>query len=142
LTPGLCFSSRTPSALRFYTEILGFKLDWSHQVDGRPFVVQVSLFGFPLILNQEEDSTVGRAGHGRVFIAVYQHQLEPFRRYLSENNIKTTVLYWGAPTLAIRDLDGNELFTWLPERRANGRAWKRNSLALKPRPDARIRGAG
>jgi catechol 2,3-dioxygenase-like lactoylglutathione lyase family enzyme len=102
-------------ALHFYTEILGFKLDWTHQENERPFVVQVSLFGFPLILNQEEDWTVGRAGHGRVFIAIYQDQLESFRRYLSEKSIKTTVLYWGAPTLVIRDVDGNELFTWLPE---------------------------
>ena len=102
-------------ALHFYTQILGFKLDWTHQVNEQPFVVQVSLFGFPLILNQEEDWTVGRAGHGRVFIAIYQEQLESFRQYLSENSIKTTVLHWGAPTLVIRDVDGNELFTWLPE---------------------------
>jgi catechol 2,3-dioxygenase-like lactoylglutathione lyase family enzyme len=79
-------------SLHFYTEILGFKLDWTHQVNERPFVFQVSLFGFPLILNQEEDWTVGRAGHGRVFIAIYQDQLEPFQRHLSERNIKTTVL--------------------------------------------------
>jgi catechol 2,3-dioxygenase-like lactoylglutathione lyase family enzyme len=107
-------------ALHFYTEILGFKLDWTHQENERPFVFQVSLFGFQLILNQEEDWTVGRAGLGRVFIAIYQDQLEPFRQYLSENSIKTTVLHWGAPTLVIRDVDGNELFTWLPEsERAN-----------------------
>jgi catechol 2,3-dioxygenase-like lactoylglutathione lyase family enzyme len=102
-------------ALRFYTETLGFKQDWIHQEDGRPFVVQVSLFGFPIILNQEEGWTAGRAGHGRVFFAIYKDQLESFQRYLSENRIKTTVIYWGAPTLVIRDLDGNELFTWLPE---------------------------
>jgi catechol 2,3-dioxygenase-like lactoylglutathione lyase family enzyme len=102
-------------ALRFYTQILGFKLEWTHEENGRPFVFQVSLFGFQLILNQEEDWTVGRAGHGRVFIAIYQDELEPFKRHLSEKSIQTTVLYWGAPTLVIRDLDGNELFTWLPE---------------------------
>jgi hypothetical protein len=50
-----------------------------------------------------------------VFFAIYKDQLESFQRYLSENRIKTTVIYWGAPTLVIRDLDGNELFTWLPE---------------------------
>jgi len=101
--------------LRFYTETLGFKQDWIYQEDGRPFVVQVSLFGFSIILNQEEDWTAGRAGHGRVFFAIYKDQLESFQRYLSENRIQTTVIYWGAPTLVIRDLDGNELFTWLPE---------------------------
>jgi catechol 2,3-dioxygenase-like lactoylglutathione lyase family enzyme len=102
-------------ALHFYTQILGFNLDWTHKENERPFVFQVSLFGFQLILNQEEDWTVGRAGLGRVFIAIYQDQLEPFQRYLRERSIKTTVLYWGAPTLVIRDIDGNELFTWLPE---------------------------
>lgn len=102
-------------ALRFYTQTLGFNLDWTYEENGRPFVVQVSLFDFPLILNQEEDCTTGRAGHGRVFIAIYQDDLERFKQWLSERSIKTSVLYWGAPTLVIRDPDENELFTWLPE---------------------------
>jgi catechol 2,3-dioxygenase-like lactoylglutathione lyase family enzyme len=102
-------------SLRFYTDKLGFTLDWNHQEDARAFVFQVSLFGFQLILNQEEDWTVGRAGHGRVFIGLDQDQVEPFRRHLRDKGIETAVLHWGAPTLAIRDMDGNELFIWLPE---------------------------
>ena len=51
-------------SLRFYTDTLGFTLDWNHQEQARAFVFQVSLFGFQLILNQEEDWTVGWAGHG------------------------------------------------------------------------------
>jgi catechol 2,3-dioxygenase-like lactoylglutathione lyase family enzyme len=102
-------------SLRFYTDTLGFTLDWNHQEDARAFVFQVSLFGFQLILNQEEDWTVGRAGHGRVFIGLDQDQVEPFRRHLRDKGIETTVLHWGAPTLVIRDTDGNELFIWLPE---------------------------
>jgi catechol 2,3-dioxygenase-like lactoylglutathione lyase family enzyme len=102
-------------SLRFYTDTLGFTLDWNHQEDGRAFVFQVSLFGFQLILNQTEDWTVGRGGHGRVFIGLEQDQVEPFRRHLSERHIKTTVIRWGAPTLVIRDVDENELFIWLPE---------------------------
>ena len=102
-------------SLRFYTDKLGFTLDWNHQEDARAFVFQVSLFGFQLILNQEEDWTVGRAGHGRVFIGLDQDQVEPFRRHLRNKGIETAVLHWGAPTLAIRDMDGNELFFWLPE---------------------------
>jgi catechol 2,3-dioxygenase-like lactoylglutathione lyase family enzyme len=102
LTPEQVFFVKDAErALRFYTEVLDFKLDWTHEGNGRPFVFQVSLFALQLILNQEEDWTSGRAGHGRVFIAIYQPQLELFRRYLTENSIKTTVLYWGAPTLAI-----------------------------------------
>jgi catechol 2,3-dioxygenase-like lactoylglutathione lyase family enzyme len=102
-------------SLRFYTDKLGFTLDWNHQEDARAFVFQVSLFGFQLILNQEEDWTAGRAGHGRVFIGLDQDQVEPFRRHLRDKGIETAVLHWGAPTLVIRDMDGNELFFWLPE---------------------------
>jgi catechol 2,3-dioxygenase-like lactoylglutathione lyase family enzyme len=102
-------------ALRFYTEALGFSLDWNHQEQGRAYVFQVSLLGFQLILNQTESPTEGKAGHGRVFIAIYDEQLEPFRRHLKEKRIKTTVVDWGNPTLVIRDVDENELFVWVPK---------------------------
>jgi catechol 2,3-dioxygenase-like lactoylglutathione lyase family enzyme len=102
-------------SLRFYTEGLGFALDWNHQEQGRAFVFQVSLLGFQLILNQSEPWTAQRPGHGRVFIAVYADQVEAFRRHLREKQIKTTVFQWGNPTLVIRDVDENELFIWLPE---------------------------
>ncbi len=102
-------------SLRFYTDTLGFSLDWNHQEQGKAFVFQVSLFGFQLILNQIEPWTENRAGHGRVFIAIYPEQVESFRRHVNEKHIETTVLHWGNPTLVIRDLDQNELFVWLPE---------------------------
>jgi len=102
-------------SLRFYTEALGFSLDWNHQEQGRAFVFQVSLLGFQLILNQSEPWTEQRPGHGRVFIAIYPEQVEVFRRHLQERQIKTTVFDWGNPTLVIRDVDENELFIWLPE---------------------------
>jgi catechol 2,3-dioxygenase-like lactoylglutathione lyase family enzyme len=102
-------------SLRFYTDTLGFALDWNYQEQGRAYVFQVSLFGFRLILNQTEAQTESRAGHGRVFISIYDEQLEPFRRHLEEKRIKTTVLNWGNPTLVIRDVDENEFFIWLPE---------------------------
>src|SRR5215831_9856839 len=102
-------------SLRFYTETLGFKLDWNHQEQGRAFLFQVSLPGFQLILNQTEAPTKSRAGHGRVFIAIYDDDLEPFRRHLEEKRIATTVTDWGNRTLVIRDVDDNELFIWLPE---------------------------
>jgi catechol 2,3-dioxygenase-like lactoylglutathione lyase family enzyme len=102
-------------SLRFYTETLGFTLDWNHQEQERAFVFQVSLLGFQLILNQTEPRTENRAGHGRVFIGIDQDQVGPFRRHLEEKHIKTTALHWGAPTLVIRDVDENELFIWLPE---------------------------
>ena len=102
-------------SLSFYTDTLGFALDWTHQEQGRAFVFQVSLFGLQIILNQTEPWTENRAGHGRIFIGLDSPQVEPFRRHLTEKGIKTTVIHWGAPTLVIRDLDENELFIWLPE---------------------------
>jgi catechol 2,3-dioxygenase-like lactoylglutathione lyase family enzyme len=102
-------------SLRFCTDTLGFSLDWNHQEQGKAFVFQVSLSGFQLILNQIEPWTESRAGHGRVFIAIYPEQVEAFRRHVHEKRIETTVLNWGNPTLVIRDPDQNELFVWLPE---------------------------
>ena len=102
-------------SIRFYTERLGFSLDWKHEEQGRPFVFQVSLLGFQLILNQTEAWTGDRAGHGRVFIGINDDQLDSFRRHIEAKGIETTVLHWGAPTLVMRDLDNNEFFFWLPE---------------------------
>jgi catechol 2,3-dioxygenase-like lactoylglutathione lyase family enzyme len=109
------FVTDAERSLSFYTETLGFSLDWKYQEQGRAFVFQVSLLGFQLILNQIEPWTEARAGHGRVFIGLEEDQADGFRRHIKENGIKTTVVQWGAPTLVIRDLDENELFFWLPE---------------------------
>jgi catechol 2,3-dioxygenase-like lactoylglutathione lyase family enzyme len=100
---------------RFYTESLGFSLDWNYQEAGKAFVFQVGLLGFELILNQTEPSTEDRAGHGRLFIGLDDDQGVAFRKHLEEKGISTTVVPWGNPTLVIRDLDGNELYFWLPE---------------------------
>jgi len=102
-------------SLRFYTETLGFSLEWKYDEQGRAFVFEVSLLGFQLILNQTEPLTENRAGRGRVFIGLDDDQVDGFRAHFREKGIKTEVVQWGAPTLVIRDLDGNELFFWLPE---------------------------
>ena len=102
-------------SLRFYTETLGFSLDWNYREADRPFVFQVALLGFELILNQTELSTENRAGHGRLFVGLEDNQVAAFRKHIEEKGIKTTVVSWGNPTLVIRDLDENELFFWLPE---------------------------
>jgi catechol 2,3-dioxygenase-like lactoylglutathione lyase family enzyme len=109
------FVNDAERSLRFYTETLGFSLDWNYQEQGRACVFQVSLLGFELILNQTGPSTEDRAGHGRLFIGLEDDQLDAFRKHIEEKGIKTTVLQWGNPTLVIRDLDENELFFWLPE---------------------------
>ena len=74
----------------------------------------MSLFGFELILNQVDDRTRSRAGQGRLFIGLEDDQREPVRKHLADKGIQTFRVEWGRPTLAIRDLDANELFFWLP----------------------------
>jgi len=103
------FVNDAERSLRFYTEQLGFSLDW----DSKDGVFQVSLFGFELILNQIGDRTRARAGHGRVFIGLEDDQGEPLRRHIAANGIQTLRVDWGRPTLVIRDVDANELFFWL-----------------------------
>jgi len=109
------FVKDAEAALAFYRDTLGFTLDWNHQVDGRAFVFQMSLFGFQLILNQIEDWTNGRAGRGRVFLGLEADQTAALREHVLAKTIKVTRFHWGNPTFVIRDLDGNELFFWLPE---------------------------
>src|SRR5882762_5414067 len=51
------FVADADRSLRYYTEQLGFSLDW----DSKDGVFQVSLFGFELIINQVGDRTRTRA---------------------------------------------------------------------------------
>lgn len=108
------FVRDTERALRFYTQQLGFSLDWSYQEESRIFVCQVSLFGFELILNEVDDRTQARAGQGRLFIGLDDDQAAPVRKHVLESGIQTEQQDWGRPTLVIRDADSNELFFWLP----------------------------
>ena len=103
------------AALAFYTQTLGFGLDWNHQHEGRACVFEVSLFGFELILNQIFDDTKDRAGHGRAFIGLEDNQASALCEHIRAKGIQFSRDDWGKPTLVIKDLDGNELFFWLPE---------------------------
>lgn len=104
------FVADADRSLGYYTEQLGFSLDW----DSHDGVFQVSLFGFELILNQVEERTRTRAGHGRVSIGLGDDQGEPLRKHITGKGIQTLRVQWGRPTLVIRDLDANELFFWMP----------------------------
>ena len=109
------FVKNAERSLRFYMERLGFSEDWNYQEDGRTFVCQVSLFGFELILNEIDDRTQARAGHGRVFIGLDDDQGAPLRKHIAAKGIHTERIDWGRPTLVARDLDANEIFFWLPQ---------------------------
>jgi len=102
-------------ALAFYTQKWGFTLGWNYQYEGRAFVFQVNLFGFELILNQTHSPTRNREGHGRAFMGLEPEQAAQLVRHIQELGIKPLRVEWGAPTLALRDPDGNELFFWIPE---------------------------
>ena len=104
------FVADSGRASRFYTEQLGFALDW----DSKDGVLQVSLLGFELILNQTWADVPERAGKGRVFIGLDDDQEAAFRKQLSSIAIRPRRVNWGRPTLVITDPDGNELFVWLP----------------------------
>jgi catechol 2,3-dioxygenase-like lactoylglutathione lyase family enzyme len=109
------FVRNAQRSLRFYTEKLGRSLDWNYEQDGRAFVFQFNLNGVEFIVNQINDSSDTRAGHGRIFIGLADDQVEGFWRYMKEHGIETTVVFWGEHTVAIYDLDGNEVLFWLSE---------------------------
>jgi catechol 2,3-dioxygenase-like lactoylglutathione lyase family enzyme len=106
------FVDNAEQSLRFYVQQLCFTEDWSYKEEDRVYVCQVSLFGFELILNEVNDETRARVGHGRVFIGLEDDQIEPVRKHIAANSIQVERREWGQPTLVIRDLDANELFFW------------------------------
>ncbi|HUR21834.1 MAG TPA: glyoxalase superfamily protein [Vicinamibacterales bacterium] len=106
------FVENTERSLRFYVDHLGFSEDWAHREEGPVYVCQVSLFGFELILNQTDDGTRDRAGHGRVYIGLEDDQIAPVLEHIAAKRIRTERREWGQPTLVIKDLDDNELFIW------------------------------
>ena len=93
------------ASLSFYTDRLGFSVDWNHEVDGRAFVCQVSRPGLELILAQD----ASKAGQGRVFISLDPEQEEAWRNEIEDRGIVATEGQWGMPVIEIRDLDRNEL---------------------------------
>lgn len=112
------FVRDTAQAMEFYTSTLGFHLDWTHEEQGRPYVVQVSLLGLEIILNQTEAPESDRPGHGRLFVGLDAEQTTALLQHIRGKGLSAGYTHWGAPTLVILDLDQNELFFWLadPER--------------------------
>jgi len=109
------FVRDTPRAMEFYTSILGFSLDWTHEEQGRPYVVQVSLLGLEIILNQIEAPANDRSGAGRIFLGIDEDQSAALLQHVLGKGISIAYTHWGAPTIVIYDLDRNELFFWVPE---------------------------
>jgi len=108
------FVENAERALRYYTEQLGFAEDWNYREGDRTFVCQVSLLGFELILNEVFGRTKDRAGKGRLFIGLDDDQGEPLKAHIASKGVRTERVDWGRPTLLLKDVDGNEIFFWLP----------------------------
>src|SRR5689334_10328542 len=91
------FAHDTEASLHYYTDRLGFKLDWRFEEEGRTTVCQLSLFGFAVILNQVSERTRNRPGHGRVFIGLDDTQGEPLRDHLLAAAAPVERNDWGRP---------------------------------------------
>ena len=109
------FVQDTPRAMEFYTNTLGFHVDWTYEEQGRPYVVQVSLLGLEIILNQKENPADDRPGHGRLFVGLDEAQTAALLQHVRDQGISTTYTHCGEPTMALFDLDRNELFFWLSD---------------------------
>lgn len=108
------FVQDTPRAMEFYTTTLGFNSDWTHEENGRSYVAQASLFGLQIIL-QKESPTDERAGHGRIFIGLDDGQSAAILQHVHSKVISAQFTHWGAATMAIYDLDRNEIYFWLSD---------------------------
>lgn len=100
------FVKDAETSLKFYTEKLGFALDWNYQEGGRAYVCQVRRHGFELILAENEL----KAGKGRVFVSLDSEQEQELRREIEEKKFEASDSHWGMPIIQILDLDKNELF--------------------------------
>ncbi len=92
-------------SLEFYTKNLGFTLDWTHEEQGRPFVFQVSFHGIEIILNQTENPSQDRPGHGRVFVGLDEGQASTFVQHVRAKGLSVRATHWGGPTIVMADLD-------------------------------------
>ena len=99
------FVSDGQRALEFYTQKLGFKLDWKQEEGGRAWVFQVSLHGFELIVNQDEPWHEGRVGHGRVFLSLNGYRFAP-------DEARTVLIILAA---AASEIDETSLAKWFAD---------------------------
>jgi catechol 2,3-dioxygenase-like lactoylglutathione lyase family enzyme len=101
------FVESVERSIIFYTEQLGFEVEWTHEEDGTLLVGQVNREDCELILNSQQPD---KAGKGRMFISL---DPEPLRRLRSELESRGAPIrdgWWGYDTMIVEDPDGNELF--------------------------------
>ena len=103
-TRPVLFVNDIQRALRFYTDILGFKTAW-HEGDGQGKVCQVDRAGCEIILCED----AGRADKSRLFVELTRDGFAEFKREIAERSIPNKKSWWGYDVIQINDPDGNEL---------------------------------
>lgn len=98
------------AAAAFYCKQLGFGQDWVHEEQGEVVVVQVSRWGYEIILNRDTE----RAGKGRIFFSLCEQQKAPLRESLARAGVPASQRSWGMAVTEVRDPDGNELLLHPP----------------------------
>ena len=93
------------NSLKFYCTLLGFEQSWRYEENGRTIVTQVSRGELELILAANLD----RKGGARIFISLTKPELAQLEQIIEEKEIETERIFWGYPTIRIRDPDGNEM---------------------------------
>ena len=92
-------------SLSYYCEMLGFAQSWKYEEDDQVLVAQVSRGDFELILA----GNLNRKGKGRVFISLTNLETDKLRKTIESKDIPYEEMYWGYPSLKLRDPDGNEM---------------------------------
>ena len=98
--------SSMKESLIFYTEKLGFIQSWKYEEEQKVIVTQVNKGDLEIILT----SNLDRVGLGRLFISLDEREFKQLETSIDQNNIESEKIFWGYPTIKIKDPDGNELF--------------------------------
>ena len=101
-------------AIQFYQSI-GFYEKWKFEEDGKIVAAQLHLNGIELIISENH----AKAGNGRLFISLEKGGTKEYLARLHNTKIDIRDVYWGMPTKAITDIDGNDLLFYDDELTGN-----------------------
>ena len=103
-TRPVLFVADVGRAIRFYTEMLGFRKAW-HEADGKGTVCQVDRDGCEIILCEDH----GRKDKARLFVSLTKEGIAALRREIADRSVPSKSSWWGYDVIQIDDPDGNEL---------------------------------
>ena len=103
-TRPVLFVADVNRALRFYVDMLGFKMSW-HEGDGAGKVCQVNRGQCEIILCED----AMRSDKARLFVELTPEGLADLRHEIVERLIPSKESWWGYDVIQVDDPDGNEL---------------------------------